>query len=95
MRIMSRRDSCAWKLLLAFIWLAYLISIKVPPPRSRDLILDLCLVAAAHALVVVLALLFKHRARREAQVAFHLAARDEFIRVHESLGDRPPTRFFR
>lgn len=92
---MSRRDSCTWKLLLAFIWLAYLISIEVPPSRPMDLILDLCLVAAAHILVAVLALLFKRRDRREKQLAFHLAARDEFIKVHEFLGDRPPTRFFR
>ena len=91
---MSRRDSCAWKLLLSLIWLAYLISIEIPPSRPMDLILDLCMVAAAHILVAVLALLFKRRAKHESQIAFHLAAKDKFIRSHESQGDQPLTRFF-
>ena len=52
------------------------------------------MVAAAHILVAVLALLFKRRAKHESQIAFHLAAKDKFIRSHESQGDQPLTRFF-
>ena len=81
--------------MFALVWGTYLFSVRVPSPTPRGLILDLVLVLSAQGLVVVLALCFRSRARCEAEIARHLAARDEFIRMHESLGDRPPTSFFR
>jgi len=76
------------------IWAVYLLS-RLLAPSSGTAFLDLILVLSATSLLVPLVLLINRRIRREKEIAFHLAARDEFMRVHASLGDRPPTSFFR
>ena len=91
---MSRKNSLTWQGLCSAIWGVYLLSRLLAPP-SDNAFLDLILVVVATLLLVLLVLLINHRDRHEREVAFHLAARDEFLEVHSSLGDRPPTSFFR
>lgn len=89
---MSRKNSLTWMGLYVLIWIVYLLSTFLAP---SDAFLDLGLVLVAILLLVPLVLLINRRTRREREIAFHLAARDEFLKVHSSLGDRPPTSFFR
>ena len=91
---MSRKHSVAWMGLYCLIWSVYL-SVRLLAPPSGTALLDLILVLSATSLLVLLVLLINRRIRRGREEAFHLAAREEFMRLHASLGDRPPTSFFR
>ena len=91
---MSRKNSLTWMGLYVLIWIVYLLSMFLAPPPP-DSLPDLELVLAAILLLVPLVLLINRRIRREREIAFHLVARDEFLKIHSSLGDRPPTSFFR
>ena len=90
---MSRKDSFAWIGLYCLIWCVHLSS-KLLDPASGRAGLDLILALAATSLLVPLVLLLKRRSKREREESFHLAARDEFMRM-SGLGDQPPTRFYR
>ena len=90
---MSRKNSFLWMGLYFLIGWVYLTCRWLFPPGN--VFLDMSLALVALALLVPLVLLMKRRERRAREIAFHLAARDEFMRVHASLGDRPPTSFFR
>ena len=92
--VMSRKNSLVWMGLYCAIWGVYL-SVRFFAPPSDAALLDLILVLSATLLLVPLVLLINRRIGREGETAFHLAARDEFMRMQASLGDRPPTRFFR
>jgi pilus assembly protein TadC len=91
---MSRKNSLAWMSLYVLIWAVYLLSMFLAP-QSSDAFLDLVLVLVAISLLVPLVLLINRRTCRAKEIAFHLAARDEFLKVHSSLGNRAPTSFFR
>ena len=90
---MSRKNSFLWMGLYFLIGWVYLTCQWLFPPGN--VFLDMSLALVALALLVLLVLLMKRRERRAREIAFHLVARDEFMRVHASLGDRPPTSFFR
>ena len=90
---MSRKHSFIWMGLYVFIGLMYLICGFLFPPGN--VILDLILFLVAWLLLVPLVLLMKRRDRRRSEIAFHLEARDDFLRRQEILGDRSPTRFYK
>lgn len=91
---MLRKHSVAWMGLYCLIWSVYL-SVRLLAPPSGTEFLDLILVLEASFLLVPLARIVNRRIRRGREEAFHLAAREEFMRVHASLGDRSLTSFFR
>ena len=84
----------AWMGLYGAIWAVYLLTRLLAPPSDSSF-LELILVVAATLLLVPLVLLIKRRAGRAREIAFSLEARDEFMKHQPSLGDCPPTRFFR
>lgn len=91
---MRRKDSFVWMGLHVLIWTTYLLSMFLAPPPP-DALRDIELAMVAGVLLILLVLHIKRRTRREREIAVQLAARDEFLRVHSTLGDRPPTTFFR
>ena len=90
---MSRKHSSLWMALFVVIGVVYLLCGFLAPPPTEALP-DLIMILVAWALLVPLVFLLKTRTRRELENSIHLASRDEFMRM-ESLGDQPPTRFYK
>jgi pilus assembly protein TadC len=76
------------------IWAVYLLS-RFLAPYSGTVFLDLILVLSATSLLVILVLLVNRRIRREREIVALQRTRDDFERIHASLGGRPFTSFFR